>query len=142
MPLNFPSGPTSGAIYSFNGKTWTWNGYAWDILVTTVGATGTVSSVNGLTADEWGNVTLELEDLYNVNISSKADNDTIVWDTSTSKWITLSAGVSAGNFIILSAGGTAGTGKLPAVDGSALLDVNAYYLRNKSPEQITDGGSF
>lgn len=142
MPLNFPSGPTSGAIYSFNGKTWTWNGYAWDILVTTVGTTGTVSTINGITADSFGNVTLELEDLSNVNIGSKQDDDILRWDADTAKWITLSSGVSAGNFIILSAGGTAGTGKLPAVDGSLLLDVNAYYLRNKSPDQITDGGSF
>jgi|694.fasta_scaffold00120_126 hypothetical protein len=142
MPLNFPSGPTSGAIYSFNGKTWTWNGYAWDILVATVGTTGTVSTINGITADSFGNVTLELEDLSNVNIGSKQDDDILRWDADTSKWITLSSGVSAGNFIILSAGGTAGTGKLPAVDGSLLLDVNAYYLRNKSPDQITDGGSF
>lgn len=142
MPLNFPSGPTSGAIYSFNGKTWTWNGYAWDILVTTVGATGTVSAINGITADSFGNVTLELEDLSNVNIGSKQDNDLLRWDADTAKWITLSSGVSAGNFIILSAGGTAGTGKLPAVDGSLLLDVNAYYFRNKTPDQITDGGSF
>jgi hypothetical protein len=142
MPLNFPSGPTSGAIYSFNGKTWTWNGYAWDILVTTVGTTGTVSTINGITADSFGNVNLELEDLSNVNIGSKQDNDILRWDSDTAKWITLSSGVSAGNFIILSAGGTAGTGKLPAVDGSLLLDVNAYYFRNKTPDQITDGGSF
>ena len=142
MPLNFPSGPTSGAIYSFNGKTWTWNGYAWDILVTTVGATGTVSTINGLTADSFGNVTLDLEDLANVNIASKQDNDLLRWDADTAKWITLNSGVSAGNFIILSAGGTAGTGKLPAVDGSLLLDVNAYYLRSKSPDQLTDGGLF
>lgn len=142
MPLNFPSGPTSGTIYSFNGKTWTWNGYAWDIVITTIGPTGTVKSVNGLTADDFGNIDLKLENLSNVDIATKYDNDTIVWDTTNSKWIVLNSGISAGNFIILGPSGASGTGKLPAVDGSDLLDVNAYYLRSKTPEQITDGGLF
>ena len=56
--------------------------------------------------------------------------------------IRIKTGIVAGRFIILGSGGTAGTGKLPAVDGSELLDVNAWYLRGKAPEQVTDGGTF
>lgn len=29
MALNFPSSPTSGQLYSLNGKTWTWDGASW-----------------------------------------------------------------------------------------------------------------
>ena len=48
MALNFPTGPTSGATYTYSGKTWRWNGYAWDIVspsfVNTLnGATGNLS---------------------------------------------------------------------------------------------------
>lgn len=28
--INFPSSPTSGEIYTFNTRSWIWNGYAWD----------------------------------------------------------------------------------------------------------------
>lgn len=28
--MNFPSSPTLGDEYSFNNKTWVWNGEAWD----------------------------------------------------------------------------------------------------------------
>ena len=31
MPLNFPSSPSLNDTYSFGGKTWIWNGSAWDI---------------------------------------------------------------------------------------------------------------
>ena len=32
MAYNFPSSPILNQTYSFNGKTWKWNGYAWDLL--------------------------------------------------------------------------------------------------------------
>ncbi len=63
MPLNFPTGPTSGATYTYGGKTWQWNTYAWDVVspnfVNTLnGATGNLSitgsanqvTVSGLTS--------------------------------------------------------------------------------------------
>src|SRR4249920_2654704 len=29
MPLDFPTSPSSGQLYSFAGKTWQWNGVGW-----------------------------------------------------------------------------------------------------------------
>ena len=83
-----------------------------------------------------------IDSLTDVATSSKVNNDLLSWNSATSTWINKGVGISAGNFIILGAGGTAGTGKLPAVDGSALLEVNARYLDGKLREQITDGGVF
>ena len=101
-----------------------------------------ISSVNGITAGATGNVDLRLDDLSNVITADKVNNDSLFWDTTASKWVLKSAGISAGNFIILAGGGTGGRGKLPAVDGSDLLEVNAKYLDGKRREQITDGGVF
>ena len=83
-----------------------------------------------------------IDSLTDVATSLKINNDLLAWNSSTSKWINKGVGLSAGNFIILGSGGTAGTGKLPAVDGSQLLEVNARYLDGKIREQITDGGVF
>ena len=83
-----------------------------------------------------------IDSLTDVATSLKINNDLLAWNSATNKWINKGVGLSAGNFIILGSGGTAGTGKLPAVDGSQLLEVNARYLDGKLREQITDGGVF
>ena len=56
--------------------------------------------------------------------------------------VRIKTGINATNIIVLGSGGTGGIGKLPAVDGSALLEVNAAYLNGKTNSQITDGGTF
>ena len=41
MPIDFPNNPTLNEEFTSAGKTWKWNGYAWDsITLTPVGATG------------------------------------------------------------------------------------------------------
>lgn len=41
MPIDFPSSPSLNQEFTASGKTWKWNGYAWDsITLTPVGATG------------------------------------------------------------------------------------------------------
>jgi hypothetical protein len=56
--------------------------------------------------------------------------------------VRIKTGINATNIIVLGSGGTGGIGKLPAVDGSALLEVNAAFLNGKTNSQITDGGTF
>ena len=39
MPINFPSNPSIGQVYTFNGRNWMWKGYSW-LLVGDYGPTG------------------------------------------------------------------------------------------------------
>ncbi len=39
MPLDFPTSPGPNEIYTFGGRSWIWNGIAWDVY-STAGATG------------------------------------------------------------------------------------------------------
>jgi hypothetical protein len=32
MPIDFPSGPTTGQVYTYLGKSWRYNGSAWDVV--------------------------------------------------------------------------------------------------------------
>lgn len=52
MPLNFPTSPAVNEQYTFAGRTWVWNGSAWDSY--NPGITGYVSGINGIT----GGITL------------------------------------------------------------------------------------
>jgi hypothetical protein len=52
MPLDFPTSPTLNEIYTFGGRSWQWNGTAWDVYSTVSG--NVVTQLNGLT----GGVTL------------------------------------------------------------------------------------
>lgn len=52
MPLDFPTSPAVNEQYTFGGRTWIWNGSAWDSY--NPGITAYVSAVNGFT----GGITL------------------------------------------------------------------------------------
>ena len=47
MAIDFPSSPALYQIYVFGGRSWQWNGYAWDIYSTVSG--DVVTTLNGLT---------------------------------------------------------------------------------------------
>lgn len=51
MNIDFPNNPTIGQIYTYSGRSWQWNGFAWDIFGT---SGNVVSQLNGFT----GNVNL------------------------------------------------------------------------------------
>lgn len=40
MPLNFPASPSLNDVYTYNQRTWIWNGSAWDIQ-----PTGAINSI-------------------------------------------------------------------------------------------------
>ena len=52
MPITFPTPTTIGQQFASGGKTWQWNGYAWDaITLTPVGATGATGPIQNVTTD-------------------------------------------------------------------------------------------
>ena len=59
--------------------------------------------------------------------------------------VSIKTGIKSGNIVVLGTSaifGAGATGALPALDGSLLLEVNAKYLQGKTPNQLTDGGTF
>ena len=48
MPLDFPPSPSLNEIYTFGGRSWQWNGTAWDVYNPAGGLTQYVSQLNGL----------------------------------------------------------------------------------------------
>lgn len=37
MPIDFPASPSTNDIYSYAGKSWIWNGIAWQIRIAAFG---------------------------------------------------------------------------------------------------------
>ena len=50
MPLDFPLSPTLNQVYSLGGKSWKWNGAAWETYNDNLGV-DFVETVNGITGD-------------------------------------------------------------------------------------------
>ena len=48
MALDFPSNPALNEIYTYGGRSWQWNGTAWDVYNAASGLTQYVSQLNGL----------------------------------------------------------------------------------------------
>lgn len=48
MPIDFPPSPGTGDIYTFNSKSWVWNGSGWLTAGSGFQAVG-VTDVNGIT---------------------------------------------------------------------------------------------
>lgn len=40
MAIDFPSSPTINQIYTFGGRSWQWNGVAWDLYNAVIDAVG------------------------------------------------------------------------------------------------------
>jgi len=103
MPLNFPANPITGATFSFEDVSWTYNGYAWQKYDTTANE---VYTINGLTGDiglsagpdisislVGKTFTISSETLYGVSGSIYASN--------------LATGLLHGGIISINAGNTA-----------------------------------
>lgn len=48
MALDFPTNPALNEIYTYGGRSWQWNGTAWDVYNASGGLTQYVSKLNGL----------------------------------------------------------------------------------------------
>ena len=53
MPITFPTPTTIGQQFPSGGKTWRWNGYAWNSIAnaSALGATGATGPIQNVTTD-------------------------------------------------------------------------------------------
>lgn len=65
MPLDFPSTPTLNQTYTFGGRSWKWNGDAWE-------------SVTSL---------ITLDNLLDVTVSAPADGQVLKYNSASAVWI-------------------------------------------------------
>jgi hypothetical protein len=84
MALNFPSAPSANATYTFSGKTWIYNGNAWNVSSTTLSTS----------------IVPEGSNLYFSNVRAT----TAVINSSLSN-VTVTGNVVTGNVIISTSGG-------------------------------------
>ena len=95
--IDFPNSPTVDDQYTVDGSTWIWTGVAWDILPGL--AASTVSS------------------LLDVELTDLADNQVLIYHSSTSKWENVDTNVLTGtNYDVLD-GGNANSTYLVTVNG-------------------------
>jgi hypothetical protein len=62
MAINFPVSPSVNDTYTFNGKTWVWNGYAWNLKTTTL--PGLSGNTSYLLSNDGTNYTWVVGDSY------------------------------------------------------------------------------
>jgi hypothetical protein len=154
MPLDFPSSPTIGTIYSFEGNSWRWNGYGWEAYSTSTGFPY-VESLNGLSGDisisggssiginVLGQVVVLslnpqglLEELPTASSASPgiASFDETTFTLSATGHVSARTGISASRIVVIEESpyyGEGATGALPGLDGYKLVNVDAKFLQGK-----------
>lgn len=56
MAINFPLSPTLNQLYTYSGKTWKWNGFAWayqDVSLYSIFTASTTAPVSPTPGDRW-----------------------------------------------------------------------------------------
>jgi hypothetical protein len=100
MPIDWPSSPSTGQLYTSNNNTWRWNGYAWD--VTTLQSSGRYQA-------EWVifdpvNLPRSYPTLNNALIGANS-GDTIYLTESTTEGYGLSTGLTLKNGVNINLNG-------------------------------------
>ena len=109
--MSFPNSPTGGTTHTIGDITWEYNGYAWEVIVSTIGgvsgpqgATG-ATGPRGTTGDKVGGFTISANGLLRYDI--------LTWDD-----VVLFSGVAVGNV----RGATGPTGSAGAYAGVLSLN--------------------
>tara|TARA_Y100001938_G_scaffold146805_1_gene226576 strand:- start:1175 stop:2230 length:1056 start_codon:yes stop_codon:yes gene_type:complete len=138
MDLTFPNNPTTNQTHTFAGKTWRWNGNAWDAIIETSGGggTGTVRYTIGISApsnpvsgDKWFNTTVGLELTYIENkwvAVNAAQGDETTWTREDATTETV-GGIPAGTTFSL------------GTDSISVLEQLLYPYQNVSFSTFSDG---
>jgi hypothetical protein len=141
MALDFPTFPNLNDTYLYGNTIWVWNGSAWAIQSTAIGSQG-VQGATGATGVQGSTGFAPIATTGSTGVASFDDNYFKLGPTG---HVSIKTGIKAGNIIMLGTStvfGAGATGALPALDGSLLLEVNAKFLQGKTPNQLTDGGTF
>jgi hypothetical protein len=82
MPLSFPDNPSPNDLYSFDGKTWIWNGSAWDLA-----SAGSINDIpiGNVTANTGNFTTLSVQTGVSSDLSPTA-NITYDLGNTTNRW--------------------------------------------------------
>jgi len=82
MPISFPSNPTTNQTYTYNNKTWQWNGSQWDAVgnVASVAVTSPITNSGTSTSPQLGLNVAALP----VNTNAIANGDFSKWTRGTS----------------------------------------------------------
>jgi hypothetical protein len=97
MPLDFPSSPTTGQSYTLNGRTWEWNGTAWQVTIgnlAPVTADASVSDVVGVVSN-------------NIQAVDAGSDKVVFWDDSAGKitYLTIGEGLAVSGTTLDVSGG-------------------------------------
>lgn len=103
MPINFPNSPSLNEIYSYDNKTWEWNGTYWEVysaLTSYITSAYTVgngySDISGVTG---GNIVLKSFSGVGLTITDSGDKLTFI---SSGSYLPTSGGTVTGNTIYTS----------------------------------------
>jgi hypothetical protein len=97
MSINFPNSPSLNSVYSYNGRTWVWDGSVWT-LVNVFPQLENIT-VSGSTETYWNKSTLGIHTFGNVGIGT-TDPSTklqVQGDASISGVLTVSNGLTVNN---------------------------------------------
>ncbi len=143
MPINFPYPPSLNQLYSYDGKTWEWNGIYWEVYsaltsyITSAYTSGDgYSSISGVTG---GNIVLKSFSGVNITITDSGNKLTFSASTTSSsvsgEYLPLSGGTVTGNTIFQS-GLTANT-----VSATTYYNLPVSGLTNGSGISITNNNN-
>lgn len=150
--FNFPSSPTINQEYTFNGKTWLWNGTAWQIKTTTFNGIRTVDTFTGdgtttnfalsSTPASENDVTVNYQGIMQLHDAYTIDGNYIVFDSAPENNVNIEVIVDVfglatpvSNITDL---GDVNTSTVTPVDGQALIwDSNG---SNWAPGNVAAGG--
>jgi hypothetical protein len=88
--INFPSNPVLNQEYTFNGKTWRWNGTGWVLTFPN-------NTINGYPIS--GNPELVLNDLIDVTINNPVSGNILAYDFNTLTWKNTDIGILINNSV-------------------------------------------
>lgn len=146
MAIDFPSAPTLGQLYTYGGRSWQWNGYAWDLYsaVSNVvsalnGFTGTVSILGGTAinvAAASNNITISYTGSGAVGNSNFYEGNTVAGFTTGDRWYNTDIGKlftaisDNGNVIWVEFSGSAGPQGPVGMSGSGYTgaEIRSNYL--------------